>query len=239
MDLIINSERPTKNFTQTPNELVTDRTLSPEARLILILVLSKPNGWTIRRQEIINSLGISMHVYKRASKELRAWGHLTTEISRHPATGEATGRTMHFHYRPLPPKDNLKENEDTKPTDQNHRKVVLPTVGKTTRSRVENQPDFGSVFAPTSKKDILRTAPPIKHSTQSRATAPEDQNAKMGKKAKTEARAQTRLKQPAQTTTSETQIEQLAQYQNWLAENKGSSYSEYLFWRGPPSNAPN
>lgn len=50
------------NFTQVPNELITDCRLSIQARMIYVYLASKPTGWTVRNDDVKQALGIKDNV---------------------------------------------------------------------------------------------------------------------------------------------------------------------------------
>ena len=58
------------NFTQVPNEIIVDVSLSPLARLLYIYMLSMKDGWSFYRSAMANVLCCSRHTLNNAMREL-------------------------------------------------------------------------------------------------------------------------------------------------------------------------
>ena len=58
------------NFTQVPNDIIVDVSLSPLARLLYIYMLSKKEGWSFYRSSMANILGCSRQKMNQVVKEL-------------------------------------------------------------------------------------------------------------------------------------------------------------------------
>ena len=58
------------NFTQVPNDVIVDVSLSPLARLLYIYMLSMKDGWSFYRSAMANILGCSRQKLNKVVKEL-------------------------------------------------------------------------------------------------------------------------------------------------------------------------
>ena len=58
------------NFTQVPNEIIVDVSLSPLARLLYIYMLSMKDGWSFYRSAMANVLCCSRQKLNKVVKEL-------------------------------------------------------------------------------------------------------------------------------------------------------------------------
>lgn len=58
------------NFTQVPNEIIVDVSLSPLARLLYIYMLSMSDGWNFYRSTMASVLGVSRQKLNRVVSEL-------------------------------------------------------------------------------------------------------------------------------------------------------------------------
>lgn len=69
-------------FVQVPNALVTDTSVSMPARLVYVYLASKPDGWTVRNDDVKKSLGIKDdNTLAKYWKELSAAGWITRKKS--------------------------------------------------------------------------------------------------------------------------------------------------------------
>ena len=72
MSKIVN--RLKSNFTQIPNDLISDDTLSDRARFIYCFMASKPDGWEFWNNSLAKALGYSVETLRKYLKELHAGG---------------------------------------------------------------------------------------------------------------------------------------------------------------------
>ncbi len=80
------------SFTHVPNEIIRDPDVSPQARLLLILMLSFPDDWVFSMEHLrVTYLRVGKHAARAALAELMAIGY----VSRQPRQ-EDDGR-MHGH----------------------------------------------------------------------------------------------------------------------------------------------
>ena len=63
-------------FTQSINEIIRERRLSPEARSLMVYFLSLPDDWVLVHKCIIKDFGMKRRVLDRCLEELIAFGHV-------------------------------------------------------------------------------------------------------------------------------------------------------------------
>lgn len=116
MSKIINSLR--KRFTQIPNAIITDMSLSDGAHRVFSYMSTKPDDWQFNNRNIQNQLNI-----KRAETIAKYWKELIQSgwISRTPVLTESGKPSGYFDY--------ILNFEPQIPTTQNA-EVVLPTTDK-------------------------------------------------------------------------------------------------------------
>jgi len=78
---LVRRGRPTSRFTAVSNALIEDRTLSPEARVVLIYLLSKPEDWRLQIEDLRRVLGTGERLCGRDKtyakvNELKAAGYV-------------------------------------------------------------------------------------------------------------------------------------------------------------------
>lgn len=84
-----------ENFSQIPNELITDTRISIQARMVYVYVSSKPSGWVVRNTDVKQSLGIKDDkAMAKYWKELQDFGWLT----RAKTTPNDTEKTGTYNY---------------------------------------------------------------------------------------------------------------------------------------------
>lgn len=67
-----------ENFSQIPNELITDTRISIQARMVYVYVSSKPSGWVVCNTDVKQSIGIKDDkTMAKYWKELQDFGWLT------------------------------------------------------------------------------------------------------------------------------------------------------------------
>ena len=62
------------NFTQIPNDLIADDSLSDRARFVYCFMASKPDGWEFWNNSLAKSLGYSVDTLRKYLKELHCRG---------------------------------------------------------------------------------------------------------------------------------------------------------------------
>jgi hypothetical protein len=81
---LVRRGRPTSRFTAVSNALIEDRALSPEARVVLIYLLSKPEDWRLQIEDLRRVLGTGERLCGRDKtyakvNELKAAGYVRVE----------------------------------------------------------------------------------------------------------------------------------------------------------------
>lgn len=175
MDMRIENDRPQHDFEIIPRRLMACTTLSPTARLALMLMCTKPRGWIMRVSEIRRELGIGDHAWRRVSAELRNHGCMELVTGYEPDTGRVLGSRIRVTWAPFlqPPKDGPTETSETNASG--HRDVGFPRVGNRRDSASET--DGTSRRKPTDllqreRKDARARATPGQHVDNSPSPAP-------------------------------------------------------------------
>lgn len=93
MSFLIENKSPENNFAMVPRALISDASLSHGARMLLILMCSKPPGYITNRSRICAEMGIGDNstVWRRLSKELRERGAMAVVEHRCEKTGKLLG----------------------------------------------------------------------------------------------------------------------------------------------------
>lgn len=117
MTKIINSIR--KRFTQIPNAIVIDTSLSDGALRVFLYMSTKPDDWQFNNRDIQHKLNI-----KRAETIAKYWKELIQSgwISRQPVLNENCKPSGYFDY--------VLNFEPQIPTPQNAEVVITPTTDK-------------------------------------------------------------------------------------------------------------
>jgi hypothetical protein len=69
-------------FTRVSNFLINDRTISPEAGMIAVWMLSKPDDWIFHRSHVEREFGLSKYVVARIFAELEQAGYVVASSQR-------------------------------------------------------------------------------------------------------------------------------------------------------------
>ena len=122
-------------FTRVPNAAINDERLDLKARGLLLLMLSKPNGWTFRERHLAKAAGVGRDQLRAAMQTLIDAGYVVRD----------------------------RESEDGKPPvcvtrvyDMSQTGVGFPEVGFPDRG--ETQPLSNEVVEVTNEKNNLATA---------------------------------------------------------------------------------
>lgn len=76
MKMTVNRKRLTGNFTQVENSLIRDERLSCEARMLMIWILSRPDGEQNTEAQLQKALGVSAYGLKKVISELARYGYV-------------------------------------------------------------------------------------------------------------------------------------------------------------------
>lgn len=87
------------NFSQFPNELILDRTISPRAFKIMCYLLSVPDNWEVNNTDVCKKLGISQEMISKYWKELITRGWIT-RYSRSRINGKYANYEYHINDAP-------------------------------------------------------------------------------------------------------------------------------------------
>lgn len=98
-----------RDYSQIPNDLITDLTLSAGALRVLLYLFTKPDEWNVYNSDICNKLDINEKTLARYWKELLSskWLRRTKSIS---ADGKFTGGYI-YHIGQFTTSDNLSDME--------------------------------------------------------------------------------------------------------------------------------
>lgn len=77
---IINVRRPEQRFSVVPDALITDRSLTTDARVVLIYLAGRPDDWMPMVGDICGSLGISDYKWRGVRASLKEAGILTHQM---------------------------------------------------------------------------------------------------------------------------------------------------------------
>lgn len=118
--MIRRAARPTQDFTVLRNDVLRDSRLSYRARGILVAILSRPDNWSIRSEQLAREGGEGRDAVRTALNELRKFGYLRTVHYQ----DETTGR---FHTDQVVydnPQDFLDIPENPHPKPENPASVI-------------------------------------------------------------------------------------------------------------------
>lgn len=80
-----------QKFCMVPNDAVTDTRLSIPARIVYVYLLSRPDGWMVRNQEVMDSVGIkNMRAMAKCWNELVSSGWIRREKAPPKTDGAGT-----------------------------------------------------------------------------------------------------------------------------------------------------
>ena len=85
-----------KNFTTIPNALISDTSISPQARCLYCLLASKPEKWEFYNNSLAKEMGCSLDSLRKYFKELSnaGWIQIITQKDR----GKVNGRFQPNSY---------------------------------------------------------------------------------------------------------------------------------------------
>lgn len=83
------------NFVVVTNDVAQKSELSLEARGMILLMGSRPQGWKFNKAELMENAGIGRDKLNRIFKELINWGHLAV-VQNHDKEGKFVDADYHF-----------------------------------------------------------------------------------------------------------------------------------------------
>lgn len=99
-----------KNFTTTPNAIITDSELKPNSKLIFLYMASKPDDWIVHNKDVMRALSIQKdHTIAGYFKELIKAGWITRAKYRNDQGQITGGYAYYLNERPIPP---MQESDD-------------------------------------------------------------------------------------------------------------------------------
>lgn len=82
--MIIRAPRPTGHFTQVRNDVARDAQLSYKARGLLVAMLSYPDYWRFRIDDLVKGSPDGRHAVSTGLRELEQRGYVKRRATRHP-----------------------------------------------------------------------------------------------------------------------------------------------------------
>lgn len=82
--MIVRGPRPTSHFTQVRNDVARDHRLSYKARGLLVTMLSYPDYWRFRTEDLVKGSPDGRHAVSSGLKELEEVGYLKRRKTRLP-----------------------------------------------------------------------------------------------------------------------------------------------------------
>ena len=110
---MIRRGKHSSNYTQLPNETLSDGSLSFEARGVLVYLLSKPENWIIQIYDICNNGKIGRDKAYRVLKELEESGYLDREQGRDDSGRMSQTESVVYDLPVDKRKTPCEENQDT------------------------------------------------------------------------------------------------------------------------------
>jgi hypothetical protein len=117
-EMIRRGPRPERDFTILPNATIRDRELSWQARGLLHYILSMPDHWTVRVDQLVGQATNGYDSVKSTLRELERAGYLTRKQQRDPKTGRMVWEQV-VYETPVPTAERTSGGATAKPTDGN------------------------------------------------------------------------------------------------------------------------
>lgn len=109
--MAIRKESLTKHYTSIPNATLRDSRLSLDAVGLLSVLLSRPEDWIIRTDQIRREFGIGHVVQQRIFRELEKAGYLVRKVIRSGDGRWTTGITIYqLSQKPVSAPDGFSGN---------------------------------------------------------------------------------------------------------------------------------
>lgn len=98
MNVIKNHVKP--RFTQVPNALIEDDTLSDRSRFLYVFLIHKPENWEFRTKHLSDHLGMHKDTFRKYRDELCARGWIEVEEQK-IIKGEFKSKIYHLYGEPI------------------------------------------------------------------------------------------------------------------------------------------
>ena len=139
--MIRRSERPANHFTIIRNDVLRDDRLSYRARGLLAALLSRPDNWTIRSEDLAREGTEGRGAVLTALKELRDAGYLTIEKKKREDNGQFYTEQVVYDY----PQQSAKDAPEYKnPTLENRTPVLYNSLEEKKRRTVKKKEHISS-----------------------------------------------------------------------------------------------
>ena len=140
--MIIRRAACKSNYTNIPNAILQDRSLSYEARGLLGELLSRPPNWEVSSEAIEAESGVGRDKLRRMFRELRKAGYARLIASNDSKTGKLKGRGYTISDLPF---DDDAETAETAPSAADDRATEKAAIGVEDQSenRPTENPSFG------------------------------------------------------------------------------------------------
>ena len=111
---IVRAPRPDSGYTIIRNDVLRDSRLSYRARGLLAEILSRPDNWRVRSNQIADQSKEGRDAIRSALREIEAAGYITWRKHQDPKTGRWTTDTV-VHDTPVAADDAQPKPENPKP----------------------------------------------------------------------------------------------------------------------------
>lgn len=127
MHMTINRKRLTGNFTQTSNLLIGDTRLSCEARMLMIWILSRPDGEQSSEEQWQKVLGIKAHRLRKVISELVKYGYAKVTQTRN-SLFQFSENEYEFFSSPFERTDDTPKETNQKPPEKDLNEEIQEVV---------------------------------------------------------------------------------------------------------------
>jgi len=124
----------TGNYTTVSNEFINDPSLTAKAKGILLYLLSKPNDWETRTEDIVEHMADGIDSIKSGLKELQNSGYMLRRRI-HGSRGRFSGWETLVFESPLPKVENPPMDE-TSEKDRVSPKAEKTKIGKNQNRKI-------------------------------------------------------------------------------------------------------
>lgn len=148
-----------KNFTQVPNRLINDNTITRDARFLFVYLCTKDDNWVFRTSVIEKDLCFSKDTRIKYMKELVDKGWITTNQAKNEK-GVWGALDIELNYEPIP-SSSFSEAEQigsskTTPLSNTNNKLLytIKDLYKNNMSDILVSDDYSKLYLKTKKEEI-------------------------------------------------------------------------------------